>query len=230
MTKMIAKTLIVIVAATLGCSKGAHAWSVEYSASTGLLPVAASPAWQTQASGTTTSDVGEGVLHINSDGGGYLREGDAIGAGVPVTVETRMRVLSDVHGAWLSIGTYSGVTGISVYANRIVTGGIYGQPLTLWGDFTAFHTIRLAYDGAARGYLWVDDQLALPLGAEPWPWATGPPDGVRFGSYLNDSYWQYVAYSKEFLPLPEPSSLLAILAGLGGLGMVIRRRSRLLLA
>jgi hypothetical protein len=45
---------------------------------------------------------------------------------------------------------------------------------------------------------------------------------VEFGSYLGagscDTYWQYVAYSKEFLPVPEPGSLIALAGGLAGIG------------
>ena len=219
----LAKTLIVIVLAILGCAAGAYAWDVEYDASNGLLPTAASPAWQSDGGTATILD---GALYINSGGEGYSRESDAIGAGVPVTMETRMRVLSSAHGAWLSIGTYGGATGIGIYSDRIVTGDVLNEPLVFLADFTVFHTIRLAYDGTAKGYLWVDNQLALSLGAEPWPWTLGPPDGVRFGSHSCDSYWQYVVYSKEFLPVPEPSSLLAFGFALAwvGIGVVQRRK------
>ena len=222
----IAKIVIAIMAVILGCCTGAHAWDVVYDASTGLFPTAASPAWQSDSSGTAT--VLNGVLNIDSTGVDYQREVDAIGAGVPVTVETRMRASSSAHAAWLSLGTYGGATSIGIYSDRIVTSGMYGQPLVfLLTDPTAFHTIRMAYDGNGGGGVWVDNQFALSIVTHPWNWTVGYPGGVGFGSYLTDSYWQYVAYSKEFLPVPEPATLtaLATLSLLTG-GALVRKRKR----
>lgn len=223
--KIFTTSVIVIVGVISGCCTGAFAWDVEYDASGGVLPSQASPAWQTDSG---SAAILSGVLSIDSTGACYEREGDALGVGVPVTVETSMRASSSAYDAWISLGTYGGATGISIYSDRIETSGINGQPLVfLLTDPTAFHTIRLAYDGNGDGAVWVDNQFALPIVTEPWNWSLGPPDGVRFGSYLAESDWQYVDYSKEFLPVPEPSSFAALGAGLLPLaGLALWRKKR----
>jgi len=56
--------------------------------------------------------------------------------------------------------------------------------------------------------------------------------GVWFGTAWSvgdtaEAYWDYVAYSAAFLPIPEPSSLLALAGGVAGLGgFALRRRGR----
>jgi len=225
--KRITITMIASLVVVLGSCTGAQAWDVVYNAGAGLLPTAASPAWQTLASGSATT-INSGVLHINGDGTTYGREAEAIGSGVPMTLEARMRVSASAHGsAGLSIGTYSGYLTLDVFPDHMVIRDQYYQQCTFDADFiTEFHTIRLAYDGNTEGYVWVDGLRALSWTTLAWPWTLGPPDGVRFGSYLADSYWQYVAYSKEFIPVPEPSSLAALLCGLAGVGGVVIRRRR----
>lgn len=219
------KTMIITTILILTYAIGAYAWEVEYDASSGLLPTEASPAWQSNG----TSEILDGVLRIPGSGAKYSREVDAISAGVPVTMEARMCVQSAMNGsASLAIGTYSGYIPLSILSNRIVTGDVYNQTHEFWMDFTTLHTIRLAYDGNTEAHVWVDDQLALSWEVEPWPWSIGLPEGVSFGSYSTDSYWQYVAYSKEYLPVPEPSSLAALAFGILPIGVTAIRKRRLL--
>lgn len=226
--RQLINTMIVAALAILGCASAGHAWEVEYAATSGLLPTASSPAWGTDTSGTVVTTL-DGVLHINciAGGAGYRREVSAISAGVPVTLETRMSVSASTSGAAsLTIGTYSGFVDIAIFPDRLVTSDLNYQPHTFWQDFSALHTIRLAYDGIGGAYAWVDGDLALSWAAPPWSWTTGDPGGVSFGSYLSISDWQYVGYSKEFIPIPEPGSLAALGAGLAGVGMGFARRRR----
>jgi hypothetical protein len=222
------KILAMILLAVFTITVGAYAWEVEYNASTGLLPIAASPAWQFQNYGATTT-VLDGVLWINSSGSGanYRREEASIAADVPVTIETKMCVLPSISGAAnLTIGTYSNYVGISIFHDRIVASDRYYQSHIFWQDFTTFHTVRLAFDGTNEAYVWVDNQLAMSWDADYWSLATGEPVGVRFGSHSSISNWQYVNYSKDFAPVPEPSSIFALVGGIAGLGGFALRRRR----
>jgi hypothetical protein len=221
------RVMIIVVLAILGSAGAACGWEVEYDASTGLFPSEASPVWQSDSHGAPVS-LEDGVLHIGdsiSGGADYRREATAIGAGVPVTMEAQMRVVSSSDGeAGLQISTYSVLIYPGVFPDHIVAVDRYYQAHVFWGDFTTFHTIRLAYDGSDSAYIWVDNQLALSFVAPAWSLASGSPGGVSFGSYSSDSYWQYVNYSKQYLPIPEPSSLAAFLAGSVGFGAAMRRR------
>ena len=223
-------TIAILV--VLICSVGGYAWEVEYDASTGLLPTSASPPWKLFVQNDPTPTIADGILRIQHTGSGnyveYSREGCAIDAGVPVTVEARMHVAgTSVGAARVSVQTDSGSACLNVYPDHLAAVDYpAGGWVTLSGDFTTFRAIRVAYDGGTRAYAWVDDQPAFS-----WGVPGQGQDGVNFGSDLGagpcDSYWQYVAYSKEFLPVPEPSSLLALAGGLAGLGgMALRRRRR----
>lgn len=223
------KTAIAAVLIAVSCAPIAHAWEVRYDASTGSLPTAASPAWKLFIYDEATPMVSNGALciqHTTTDGQAYYsRESLAIAAAVPVTMEVRTSVtqMSGNGAAVMSIQTKGAHASVYVYSDHLAADGPAG---TFYGDFTTFHTIRLAYDGASRAYVWVDDQLALSWGLT----GAGGQNGVTFGSYLGagsyDSYWQYVAYSKQFLPVPEPSSLLALAGGIAGFGGFVLRRKR----
>ncbi len=217
------------LAVLLPCSCVVYAWEVQYDASSGVLPTGASPSWQPDYYGAPVS-LTNGVLYIGdsaSGGAGFYRERGAIAAGVPVTVEARVRTAASSGGAAeLLIRTYGREAVVGIFPDHIVASGRYSQAHTFWQDFTSFRTIRIAYDGAATAFVWVDNLLALTYEAPFHSALSGTPGGVSFGCYSSDSYWQYVAYSHSFEPVPEPSSLLALLAGVVGFAATLRRRRR----
>lgn len=219
---IIATRLIVLII-MLGSAVNAFGWEVKYDASLGLLPSETSQPWKPVIKGTNLSSVSDGILNIrnNLNSSYYNREVWAINAGVPVTMEARMRLdASSIGSTKLSIQTKGCYINLDVYTDRI------GGRNSYYSDFTTFHTIRLAYDGANHAYVWVNNKFALSWSLT----GAAGQNGISFGTDDSngpyDSYWQYVAYSKEYLPVPEPSSLLTLLGGIAGLGGLAMRRRR----
>ena len=224
----------IVLLAGLVCAIKASAWEVEYNASSGVLPTAASPPWKLYRYGDPTPTISDGVLRIQHVAAGnyveYGRECWAIDRGVPVTMEARMWVAAFSGAPRLSIQTQGCYADFFIYPDHLSAhdwnnGWI---PIASSGDFSTPRTIRFAYDGGSRAYVWVDGQMALSFALAP----TNGQNGVTFGSYggaaSSDSYWQYVAYSKEFLPVPEPATLIALapLSLLTGAGLVRKRPTK----
>lgn len=143
----------------------------------------------------------------------------------PVTVEARVRVASG-EGVFLAAGETGFGTQLSLYSDHFQAwfGGMSPAPPPYTINLSVFRTIRIATNSQGQSYVWVDGLLVAQGDAN-----TPQSGSVAFGAggysgYLGDSYWDYVAYSNAFLPIPEPSSLLALLAGLGGFGAMLRRR------
>jgi len=88
--------------------------------------------------------------------------------------------------------------------------------------------------------------VTFDQGGNVWEWnerlvAGGPGDRcLRGGSFIENAGYQHTAYPISYWPtlevqhfgfrvgevIPEPSSMLALLAGLGGLGTLVRRRKK----
>ena len=144
-----------------------------------------------------------------------------------MTMEARVRVAraTDMYSVVMGFQTASGTAGatamLSLFADHIVANVVN---LNYDVDMSTFRTLRLAMDASKNVSLWVDGTPALS-----WQdTSRGGQNGVRFGSDsttgTSDSYWGYVGYSEQLLPVPEPSSFLALLAGVGGSGILLRRK------
>ena len=140
----------------------------------------------------------------------------------PVTLEARVRVAAG-DGTALIAGTPTFYTIVWLYSDRIDVKFVPTAPTTYEADLSQFRTVRIATDSSGQSFVWLDGVL-LAKGST----SMGNQGDVLFGSNsrsgVNESYWDYVAYSNAFLPIPEPSSLLALVCGLGAMGFVIRKR------
>jgi len=165
------------------------------------------------------------LLHLVNGQGNDLRFAKQFGmaAHTPFTFETRVSVVTGgaafviiVPGAGVSIGLQPG--GVDV-------GTAPGVPRLYITDLTMFRTIRVAIDPQGQSYVWLGGQL-LDHGVSSWDF---PNCALAFQNYsyvASDSYWDYIGYSAAFLPVPEPSSLLALAGGIAGLGGLALRRKR----
>lgn len=160
------------------------------------------------------------VVDASSDASAYFSR-FAAPSSAPVTAEAKVRVASGSAG--LSIRTSTYATHVSLFVDHIDVTFFPGTAVTYSADMSGFRTLRVATSAQGHSYVWLDGEL-LCQGLT----SSGLQGGLMFGSIsyagLSESYWDYVAYSNAFLPVPEPSALVALLAGLGGFGFTLRRR------
>ena len=219
----------------LTCAPGSYAWDVTYNGS--VLPnssLLGSAVWQEDSNNYLGAcSTQNGILHLVDQSTAatarFYREGSMnLPAGTDVTIETRGKVVSstspygpDYSGVGFGFSTGSGGGFLALWPDKlsIMYGGSNYQ--TFYSlDMTQFHTIKMAMTSSDRNVtVWVDGVQALSGRA------TGGNNkgGIQFGTTsvpgaTSDSYWDYLSYT-----IPEPSSLLALLAGLGGFAL---RRKR----
>ena len=165
-----------------------------------------------------------------------FREDSMLPAGTSITMETRVKVLAASplhdwsHALQMGANTPYGQVMVGFWPDRVCV-RIPGETWAYYPvDLTQFHTFRIAMNATPQPEhydLWMDGQHILTGGF--WGQALY---GVYFGAYgagtaaTSDSYWDYVRYSKEYLPVPEPSTLMALVGGLGALGLPMLRRRR----
>ena len=172
----------------------------------------------------TQTFASDGILHITdtSADAAVVYGRFAVASGSPLTVEARVRIVYG-EGTAIVAGTPAFATGLWLYSDRV---DVYFQPQrasTYPLDLSQFRTIRIAMDSQRRSQVWIDDFLLV----QGITFFSNQGD-VTFGSLsnlgTNQSQWDYIACSAEFLPIPEPSSLMALGLMLIPAGAVILRR------
>ena len=83
----------------------------------------------------------------------------------------------------------------------------HSQVNTYAVDMSQFQTIRVAVDTGGDWFLWLDNALlSSGISTSGNVQEESFSFGGNYGS-ASSSYWDYVAYSKAFLPVPEASSV-----------------------
>lgn len=222
------KTLhIIFTLILLSIALGSSAWSWDYMYDGSMVPNDSrlgTNKWLTCSDYDPSVASSDGdLLHITNTSTSvaavYLRYAGP--ANTPLTMEARVRVTSGWIALYAETPSFATVVGMSPDQVSILASS--HNPSATRPVSSEFHTIRIATDEQAQTYVWVDGVFVVHDTAN----LRYQGNISFFGSCPSDSYWDYVAYSNAFIPLaiPEPSSLLALLAGVGGIGSVAWRRT-----
>lgn len=224
-------------------------WDQIYTAD--AKPSASTPAWTSQKGdqATTVSDP-PGELSIVSGASTYYYElkdnaAWAPGEDAPSYVQFRMKMTGDnpVDGFGCAITVNSNTAGhkrATLYIAKaggktgLFLGNTTSAPL-LEFDITQWHTYRLAYSPKEASLsLWMDDEITTPPATLP-PLTTfalssnGTARQLGFGDLATSttnsgtSVWDYVAWTNNGPPLPEPGAVGFV--GLGAVALLRRRRA-----
>ncbi len=215
----------------------ASAWDVSYEGN--VMP-------NSSALGTSRWNVGQ--LDASSTDGDVLhlvdtaliecsvfRQPSGMATDTSFTIETRVKVLSltttGKYGLSLWVSAPSNGMGIGLWPDKVWVGAFEPgtrNPICVPVDMTQFHTFRLATPGGSdKQYsLWMDGVLlytgSTQRAAVPEVSIAGEmPMGTAY-----DSYWDYVRYSTEYMPVPEASALMTLAGGLGALALPLMRKKR----
>jgi len=195
--------------------------------------------------------VSSGELSYNTSGGGYawITTGEMTTSPYKAdiwtnnitnsegwTVEFRAKVTqtgTDPHFSALGFGILDVGGGDEQFRFALMPTSVYlkGTGDVMTGiDTTQWHTYRIACEpGATTLSLWVDNELvSSTLGAGGNTWTK---DNLRFGEFSSNMYGtgtiDYVRIQPgAFAPVPEPSTVVMLAAGLLCLGVCGRRRRR----
>jgi len=237
MLKMI-RFLLVALGMICSCHT-AYCWEISYEGNVMPNdPVLGSGVWRVYSGCDLSQTWSDGeVLHLidpwTDKEVRFSREAVAIPAGTPITMEARLRIAS---GTTPGSGLAPAFMGASTWrlAGGFASAWLWSDKMSVLNadgwfhydtDLTQFRTIRIAMNEQNYFWVWLDEtEIFSGLAVDAWQ------NGITFGSSYYEatleSYWDYVCYSKEFVPVPEPSSLLALASGLLGLGGLALRRRR----
>lgn len=222
----------------------ASAWDVSYEGN--VMPNATelgTSKWGVDwIGGLSASSTDGNTLHLvdnRADSVVYLwREADGFPAGTPLTMEARVKVIVADTGGFagyavgMGISTVNKAVHIGLWPDKVWVGEYEDGteiPVYVPVDMTQFHTFRLASMGGSdpRFSVWMDGDMVYSGVSYG-----GAYRAVYFGGYLpkaemtSDSYWDYVRYSTEYVPVPEPCALMTLVGGLGALAVPLMRRKR----
>ncbi|HET6453420.1 MAG TPA: PEP-CTERM sorting domain-containing protein [Armatimonadota bacterium] len=168
------------------------------------------------------------ILDNRTDASAYFRK-TVSAKGQPITSEARLMVAgaSETDTVQMLVSNLSFSTLLAFTPSQISVQFDWQEQswLSFPADLSHYRTVRVATDSQGNSYVWLDGNL-LTVGTTH----VGGQGSMYFGAIgyapTSESYWDYVAASPEFLPIPEPSSLLALAGGLIGLGGLALRRRR----
>jgi hypothetical protein len=237
--------LVCLLVLSVSCIVRAENWAVSYDASLGTLPT--DQGWQGYYEGDSSPApyVSNGILHQGLTASYGTQTWSAISpvsidmsGSTPFIAESCFRVLqssfwqngtdwrngfnvviNDQSGRCVQAGFSS--SGVSLRGDQNNVMGEYGVQFVPFDTTSTTHTYRVVTSSNV-GYLYADNALlaTTPIGS-PY----GGHNGVWFGdgTYAGNSQVdiQYVRFGS----VPEPSGILALLTGVGGLGgLMLRRR------
>lgn len=185
------------------------AWDTNYDGS--VMPndqTLGSAAWTSSSSNDISRcSIQDNIFNLAdliSDSTAYFYREKMLPKETPLTLEARVRVASGTGAsaedapAIIDVGNISGCVFLGLWPDKIKCGT--SEHLV---DMTEFHVIRIALQADNSYLVWLD-------GAQVFSGSTadGTQAGITFGSSKSlsgnvDSYWDYVGYSKSYIPVQQ---------------------------
>ena len=194
---------------------------------------------QTYSGGFASSSQANGQILFRTDYGGSLTR-NTLSTNTPYTLEATVAKTGGTQGTqgWFALALQSPSATqsarFSFKDDRVTfrtTGGTFTEYLVGTDFSSGSQTVRIAYEGSNNYYVWVNDvllnvDLSTPLNGgngsfnASGAWFIGDFSGDTGGDWDVD-YIRFDA-GTAFAPVPEPA--IALLGGLGLLGLIRRRR------
>lgn len=200
-------TLLLIACCIAVLSPMASAWDVTYDGS--VFPndtTLGQTIWKNGSRNDLSGcSVQDGLLHLSdqaTDKTALFSREPMLPSGTPITIEARVKVLSGASAftgdppARIELATVSGRVVVGLWPSKVTCSGSESSV-----DMTTLHTIRVGLRDDNQYRVWVDGTQLFSGTA-----ASGSQSGIAFGSSWQpggtvDSYWDYVSYSKAYIPV-----------------------------